>query len=849
MNFGVIMDEIKNMFSKFVHTKVVEDAKLIVDDSIKSNTFLVLAVVGNRGFGKTSLLRYLINFYSSKNHLAIYANDQQSKGFFETLSNLSNSLIELMEHDADYLNRHLNFVKSIEVLNDIRMRAISDPVENIVTALRMIDNIIPKERSIFFFLDDMEPGRDERLFATFVRKLTDSNIPRIKLIIASREYYFTHRISSSVFKILKMKSLDSVEASHFIEKLLPTEREITLDEKQLLINITDGSPLLLSLFVNNIADFSDGTPVTIQETIKNYINNLFETAQPTDTEHTINPRVIIDIIAVFNGIEFGVLSELLEFQDENLWPILDELINKSLITIHDGRNQNTRIEISHTLFREYIINDILLTSDFDFKDLQFGAEAAENDRQLYKSLVENPWIFSLNTGDKSIVLGDRGSGKSALFRILTENPSQVNNSSRSDECVDAVLYEKDPSVFIQRMMTRDSEATSAEGFKAIWLSYIAAIFAHYCLNSSKETSNIDSTFTKDARRLVRLVGWSNRLTKSNAILKPLLSLMERLHLKVSLKIGPVTVEPTSGVSGIPLLNSQVDIEHFLVEVDKILLKSGNNHKIVIDRVDEIYKYRRDIQEALVQGLFLAETYLNQFENIDIIILLRTDLFEIYDIQEKNKFQSRIIILNWSESEIISALLKRLYSNSSLKMLSEKLSFNPTALRVNRTVALKLVFPEHIEGKRFEDWLVESIRNGRGRVSPRQIILFLNIARDILIDNGQLKLNSFPIFPTSVLNLAMNRLSELSYDEFLSDFRIATNLVRNCRAGRIIKFKIDEINELYDASEGSITHQIELLERLGFLRRIVARSDEGNLITWFEIPDIFTRCWLGEAPST
>jgi coenzyme F420-reducing hydrogenase beta subunit len=98
-----------------------------------------------------------------------------------------------------------------------------------------------------------------------------------------------------------------------------------------------------------------------------------------------------------------------------------------------------------------------------------------------------------------------------------------------------------------------------------------------------------------------------------------------------------------------------------------------------------------------------------------------------------------------------------------------------------------------------------------------------------------------LFSESEVADSMTRVSELSYEEVISDFRAATVLVRNCRAGKIVEFAAEKVNTLFDENEGSVALQLERLERLGFLSRAVVKEGDA-LVSRFRIPRLFTRCW-------
>jgi len=309
--------------------------------------------------------------------------------------------------------------------------------------------------------------------------------------------------------------------------------------------------------------------------------------------------------------------------------------------------------------------------------------------------------------------------------------------------------------------------------------------------------------------------------------------------KVTLTLGPVTIEPNLKRRERGWLGSDIRIDEFIDCADRFLQSNNRQLLIVFDQIDEAFKYQRDRQEALVQGLFLAESFLSLRQAIRLVVLLRTDLFELYDIQEKNKFVSRTVRLGWSRDELRKQLLKRLFSNSDLSAVMESLSSAAILSDVLAQIQFRVVFPTEIEGKPFEEWLFENLKNGKDQIAPRQIILFLNLTKDNAKNDASHR--RIPLFSEKEVADAMTRLSELSYQEVISDFRAATAFVRNCRAGKIVEFELEKVQTLFDTAEGPVVLQLELLERLGFLTRTIVREGD-SLSPRFRIPRLFTRCW-------
>jgi len=88
---------------------------------------------------------------------------------------------------------------------------------------------------------------------------------------------------------------------------------------------------------------------------------------------------------------------------------------------------------------------------------------------------------------------------------------------------------------------------------------------------------------------------------------------------------------------------------------------------------------------------------------------------------------------------------------------------------------------------------------------------------------------------------MTKLSELSFSEVVNDFKVAPSFVLSIRAGKLNSFDLHKVEKLFDEAEGKISEQVRLLERLGFLERVVQKSGSGAK-SLFRIPKLYTRCW-------
>lgn len=781
--------------SSFVMTDDARQAWDFLQRSTLESRFLALALVGPAGAGKTSLLRFLVAKASDSGAEAVEVDAQGFRSLEDVIANIGLTisrkfrLLDKWSDRSSPQNLGVSFLDLIE-------RRVTNPVERLITILETVDRNGERKTPFILALDGLENGLvNSRGFLNFLLRLDELELQRFKLVFTTKEASPSIQYKAKALKELHLQPLNLEE----IQRLL----------------------------LGQGADYTFDIRNRVDEAISRVVDRHEEPGQLSRLLHQA---------ALFGADDIAFYHELTGVSDAAFDGMIQHLGRLVSIT-GSGDKEDRQIDL-HPLAASVLRDMLLALFRTSIPELHFGAEEAERDQQLSDLVVPSPWLRPLLAGKDGIVIGDRGSGKSAIFRLLTEPASAGPGPVRGTS---VVLADNNPAAFVQRLTTRDSHAASADQFKAIWLSFVAALVAQY-LERPGSAVPWRPGLLRDARSILKASGTprlkngqAKRVGRIARMLGPL------FRTKLSLKLGPITIEPQSGTVGGWLAGGEIDVDDFLVSAEAELNRAGTSLRIVVDRIDEIYKYKRDHQEPLIQGLFLAEARISLLRSIGLLVLIRTDLFERYDIQEKNKFQSRTVMLDWDEDDIVAVLLRRVFSNVALRQLAEHLGIKPEKPGVHQEAALRLIFPEEIEGRPIRDWLADYLPNGRGRIAPRQIVLFLNGAREEMLRAGE-QTGSVPVFNRSVISSAMSRLSELSYDEVISDFRIGTSFVRNCRAGRVSRFRPEEIGKLMDPDEGSVGEQLEMLERLGFLQRQIIRDPHGILQTTFVIPSLYTRCW-------
>lgn len=761
-------------------------------DAMASDVTPIL-VVGRGGSGKSTLLELLQADWIADDRPSCFVNlDQISR---EDDLILSVRTLLLQEEAVD--------LGETSVVASSGRRALDSLVRQI--------NHMP--RTPLILLDGLDEVTGNADVLRFVRLISDQTDARI--VVSSRLASGNPEAQRLFRGIFQVPPLSKAEIEALLSRHASVAEHAPLDE---ILDVSGGLPLFVELM---------GQQVASGDTWNSFLSALGRRWEVKDHSLTLTLAQQLRNLAPDPAMQralavLAILDRPMTVAEMSSLGLVDPgQLPSNVIRIDAGKISFVHRAIGESVLREF---GIYPKPGTRLGDLKFGAEEAERDVLFRKKYIDLPGFDALSSTEKSIVIGDRGTGKSAMFAQL-ESRESTNSPGEPDHVV-PIGY---PADLLKKFETNGEELRTADQFRAGWLTLIAHALA------GAVPAKLSRSDRKIAARLAELVGDP----------PPPAGMVGRMFRRartafrrssIKLKLGPVAIEPAGANSD--SRSSMVELSSFIERVSVAASGSGKNVIIAIDRLDEIHKYDRELQERAVQGLFLAEGYLAQYKPVKLIIFLRSDLFRTYDIQEKNKLISRSAEISWSKSDLVRFLVDRVLSNASLQGLADFIDCIPGDAT---DVALKAIFPAEIEGLGAEEWLWEWLENGNGAVSPRQLVLLL--LRAVQAPGFvTTPVTSFPIFPAGALRWAMDKLSELSFNELIDDFRVAPTFLSNCKAGRIDTIDLATMGALFSAEEGAAAKQIDVLERLGFLERVVVEAADGQHKSQLQVPALFTRGW-------
>jgi hypothetical protein len=312
--------------------------------------------------------------------------------------------------------------------------------------------------------------------------------------------------------------------------------------------------------------------------------------------------------------------------------------------------------------------------DIDLKDLNFGVPAAERDNDLLSCFVSTETYNNLSKGTKSIILGNRGTGKSALFRKIADEEKSRGN------IVISLAPEEYSYELLSLTLKKETEGSWLKhgAYSAAW-KYL--IYVTIMKNICKE----GKTYKRGEEARIYNYLRDNHINTDTNPIGMLISYLKRME---GIKIG--TYEASIKARELGRLYSLETIEPLLNDIE--IYCRNKNIIVLVDELDKGWDASEDAI-AFVAGLFQAAVFINnKLHNVRILISLRKELYDniptLYE--DAQKVRDIIETIEWDEPKLLELIARRItkkfpslkddkddYENVWNKIFSEVLDYRQT----------------------------------------------------------------------------------------------------------------------------------------------------------------------------
>ncbi len=455
--------------------------------------------------------------------------------------------------------------------------------------------------------------------------------------------------------------------------------------------------------------------------------------------------------------------------------------------------------------------------------VDFGRAAAEEDKLLWETFVETDLWNDVLAGRVDLLLGAKGSGKSAFYSRLFRMRKDL--AKRQIYLIGAANVGDDPILGdLPRLESVDSRQ-----FQSLWKHYTLALiadeFRRWRIHDRKATHVIR---TMEGAGLLAPVSVS-----------PARELFERVrrHLKIEFAVGVTiplvtdasikvsTQEPTATAAS----PSPIDIAALFRDVGEVLAKRRASIWILIDRLDSAFPATGSRLESTAL-LSLVQSYLDLRARdcgVTLKVFLRDDIWQRITHGSDARIISAGVVqpryLRWTDEKLVSLLARRLFHDRAVCDLfgthPAKVAHDPQLQRELVARALPTIAGQADDTV---TWLLESLRDGYGRVSPRELVVLLENARQTQAERIGLALTTYQaeeIFERPTLADACVRVSEdrlfvtlwTEYPEFAEP-------IQQLR-GSPDYLHLDDLGRLWHVPITTAVEMADQLTLLGFFEKV------------------------------
>lgn len=321
-------------------------------------------------------------------------------------------------------------------------------------------------------------------------------------------------------------------------------------------------------------------------------------------------------------------------------------------------------------------------SIYDLQKFDFGDIEANDDELLFDSICETSAILEFLNGKKNIVIGEKGTGKTAIFRLLKEHKLEFNQKNGFKNIIIPIENNFQYKHIKDKILTLIKTSNSDESFKyqVVWELFLF----HKIIQKVEQLESEDNLFLDDKiKECIKLT----KLVFSNDGIENLIK--SKTTFEIKLYDTPTSILPGFSITTEPVLEKgnikeqsieklEIDLDFYKSLINKFLVDNSLNLIIIIDRLDEfVSKSLISVQLEMLEALISVEREYSIYKNIELKIFLRDDLFKqlTYEGIGYDKVLFKKIDLIWTPEKIREFIAKRIYANY-------KNVFNITQLTAN-----------------------------------------------------------------------------------------------------------------------------------------------------------------------
>jgi hypothetical protein len=320
------------------------------------------------------------------------------------------------------------------------------------------------------------------------------------------------------------------------------------------------------------------------------------------------------------------------------------------------------------------------------ENFNLGSGEAVKDSLLWDCYCDTPPIRSFLQDRRSLLVGAKGAGKTAVFTLLRSQKITFDETKKDSTIIigidEPIEYATAVSILTSYLKSKVNDP--ATQFRFLWEVYILyriclALKGRQDLQQIQQKVNtLCSIFSSERPKLT--------------LLQVLTAAKKTVGFKVNMSNPAfpspdfyVSTEPSSNATAKPEDPIVVDLEAYKREINVALVEAGLRVYVLIDNLDDfVAKDDYRTQKHILHGILNCTRSYGRFPSLRIKVSLRADLFRKLDFSQMggyDKIEPDTVELVWSDADIRLFVARRIAINlmTALRLKGLKLAFEERSL--------------------------------------------------------------------------------------------------------------------------------------------------------------------------
>ena len=361
--------------------------------------------------------------------------------------------------------------------------------------------------------------------------------------------------------------------------------------------------------------------------------------------------------------------------------------------------------------------------------INLGEVVAEHEEHLAEYFVETPDFRAICQDRHDLILGVKGSGKSAIARVLVTPDFEI---SELDDVDVIPAFNVGGSPFFSQL----PDGLDESGYRRLWLAFFLSLAGVHLVDRYDSLSDV-----KQLSKALSEAGLINANGSTSSVWRRLVGALRNITPEASIEISengtPVltgrilgSAQETSTPESTPAwFDPSFDAVELVEMITHILEVSGRRCWSILDRLDESFADRPGAETLALRGLLRALLDVSgPSSRLRVKAFLRFDIFEriTRDSGFVNLDHFRDLRLVWSRKGITDVLGRRLCASEDLVRL---------CATSDQDSLLSSVLPRYVHyftGGRVTrmttiPWCIDQSSSVPGEPSPRNALQLVRLA--------------------------------------------------------------------------------------------------------------------------